>query len=188
MNSASEKHFYSTPSLYTFVYLMVGLLWLQIIIQIIVRLWSENISAFWTEVSFDTIFAILLTLVLFYFHKKINNDFIERTREQVKLFKKNPHPMWLYDLTTLKFLTVNEAAIALYGYTEQEFMTMTITDIMPPEDVPSLISEVEQVKLNFNHTYHWSGTWRHKLKNNREAYVEISSHEIIFKQRKAELV
>lgn len=188
MNSANEKNFLATPSLYTFVYLMVGLLWLQLIIQIIARLWAEAISSFWTEVFFDTVFASLLTVVLFYFHKKINNDLAERNREQVKLFKKNPYPMWVYDLSTLKFLTVNEAAIALYGYTEQEFLAMTIKDIMPPEDVPSLISEVEEVKLNFNHTYHWSGTWRHRLKNNREAYVEISSHEIIFEQKKAELV
>jgi PAS domain S-box-containing protein len=188
METVGEKRFYSTPSLYTLIYLIVGLLWLQIIIQTVIRLWAQNISFFWMELVFDTLFATLLTLVLFYFHKKINTDIASRTREQIKLFKKNPYPMWVYDLNTLRFMTVNDAAIALYGYTEAEFLSMTIKDIMPPEDVPSLITEVDQVKLNFNHTYHWSGTWRHKMKNERQAYVEISSHEIIFEGKKAELV
>jgi PAS domain S-box-containing protein len=188
MKFIGEKRHNNTPALYVLIYLIVGLLWLQIIIQASLRLWAHSISIFWTELVFDAAFASLLTIVLVYFHKRINLDFSNRSKEQVKLFKKNPYPMWVYDLATLKFVTVNEAAITLYGYTEEEFLNMTIKDIMPPEDVPSLITEVDEVKLNFNHTYHWSGTWRHRLKNERTAYVEISSHELIYDGMKCELV
>jgi PAS domain S-box-containing protein len=53
------------------------------------------------------------------------------------LFDSNPHPMWAYDLETLTFLAVNDAAIRHYGYSREEFLSMTIADIRPAEDVPS---------------------------------------------------
>ena len=49
------------------------------------------------------------------------------------LFQSNPNPMWVFDLETLKFLEVNEAAIQHYGYSREEFLAMTIMDIRPPE-------------------------------------------------------
>lgn len=44
-------------------------------------------------------------------------------------YKSNPHPMWIYDLKTLAFLDVNDAAIKHYGYSREEFLSMTIEDI-----------------------------------------------------------
>ena len=32
------------------------------------------------------------------------------------LFAQHPHPMWVYDEETLRFLDVNDAATAKYGY------------------------------------------------------------------------
>jgi len=34
--------------------------------------------------------------------------------------------MWVYDPATLRFLTVNKAAIRHYGYSRKEFLGMTI--------------------------------------------------------------
>jgi len=45
------------------------------------------------------------------------------------LFDSNPMPMWLMDLQTLRFLAVNDAAIAHYGYPRDEFMRMTTSDL-----------------------------------------------------------
>ena len=47
------------------------------------------------------------------------------------LFESNPQPMWVFDSATLKFLAVNQAAIASYGYTREEFLGMTLRDIRP---------------------------------------------------------
>ena len=47
------------------------------------------------------------------------------------LFKANPHPMWLYDMDTLQFLEVNDAAVHYYGYSRDEFLSMSIKDIRP---------------------------------------------------------
>ncbi len=54
------------------------------------------------------------------------------------LFESNPQPMWVYDLTTFRFLAVNDAAVRHYGYSRAEFLDMTIKDIRPPEDVKLL--------------------------------------------------
>ena len=57
------------------------------------------------------------------------------------LFERNPLPMWVYDVETLGFLAVNDAAVRHYGYSREEFLAMTITDIRPPEDVPALLAD-----------------------------------------------
>ena len=54
------------------------------------------------------------------------------------MFESNPQAMWVYDLTTLRFLAVNDAAVRHYGYSRTEFLEMTIKDIRPPEDVKLL--------------------------------------------------
>ena len=54
------------------------------------------------------------------------------------LFKNNPMSMWVYDIDTLAFLAVNDFAVEHYGYSQDEFLDMTINDIRPPEDIRSL--------------------------------------------------
>jgi PAS domain S-box-containing protein len=100
------------------------------------------------------------------------------------LFDGNPIPMWVYDLETLAFLAVNDAAIAKYGYSEAEFLRMTIADIRPPEDILRLLENVHTVQTGFNA----AGIWRHYLKDGRLIQVEITSSMIQFAGRWAELV
>ena len=50
------------------------------------------------------------------------------------LFESNPVPMLVIDCGDLKFLAVNDAAVRHYGYTREQFLTMTMLDILPPED------------------------------------------------------
>jgi diguanylate cyclase (GGDEF)-like protein/PAS domain S-box-containing protein len=49
------------------------------------------------------------------------------------LFQSNPVPMWVYDRKSLRFLSVNDAAVSLYGYGREQFLSMTIFDIRPRE-------------------------------------------------------
>ena len=51
------------------------------------------------------------------------------------LFDKSPQPMWVFDRASLAFLAVNEAAIEHYGYSREEFLSMTIKDIRGEADV-----------------------------------------------------
>jgi PAS domain S-box-containing protein len=99
------------------------------------------------------------------------------------LFESNPHPMWVFDLETLRFLTVNDAAVAHYGYSRADFLAMTIKDIRPPEDVEPLMGAVDD-----GQGLHSPLPWRHRLKDGRLIYVEISSHTLDYGGRRARMV
>jgi PAS domain S-box-containing protein len=88
------------------------------------------------------------------------------------LFYSNPLPMWTYDLETLQILTVNDAAINHYGYSEDEFLSMTIKDIRPAEDVINLL-ELVQKRKSLGHCKQLS---RHLKKNGELILVELSTH------------
>src|SRR5262249_1318873 len=45
------------------------------------------------------------------------------------LFENNPQPMFVYEVETLRFLAVNTATLAHYGYSEEEFSRMTLPDL-----------------------------------------------------------
>jgi diguanylate cyclase (GGDEF)-like protein/PAS domain S-box-containing protein len=102
-----------------------------------------------------------------------------------QMFQANPHCMWLYDLETLRFLAVNDAAIAHYGYSEAEFLAMTIADIRPPQDVPKLLDNIKHIK---DDALDEAGVWRHRKKDGTFIDVEISSHLIEYQGRRAEVV
>ncbi len=101
-----------------------------------------------------------------------------------EMFKSNPHPMWVYDLKTLRFLAVNNAAIQHYGYSREEFLAMTIAEIRPLEDIPKLMENVFKVSSELDR----AGIWRHRTKCGETIEVEITSHPIQFDDRLAEVV
>jgi two-component system, cell cycle sensor histidine kinase and response regulator CckA len=100
------------------------------------------------------------------------------------LFEKNPQPMWVYDVETLQFLAVNEAAIRQYGYSREEFLSMTIADIRPPEDLPRLQADIASTDLELN----YAGEWRHLTRCGEVIDVEIRSHSLDWAGRPARLV
>lgn len=100
------------------------------------------------------------------------------------LFESNPQSMWVYDLETLKFLAVNDTAVRTYGYAREEFLSMTIKDIRPKEDLNALYSNL---KLNVQ-GLEKAGAWRHIKKNGAVIEVEITSHDLDFMGREAKLV
>ncbi len=102
------------------------------------------------------------------------------------LFFKSPLPKWIYDQETLQFLEVNEAAVRHYGYSEEEFVRMKITDIRPPEDTPRLLSDVEESIASHEDSRH--GAWRHTKKNGDIIFVEVTAHPIEYGHRKARMV
>jgi hypothetical protein len=62
-------------------------------------------------------------------------------------FDHNPTPMWVFDVGTLAFSAVNHAAVRHCGYSPKEFVSMTILDIRPSEDIPLLFREILQKRV-----------------------------------------
>lgn len=101
-----------------------------------------------------------------------------------QLFQANPHPMWVYDATTLAFIEVNDAALQKYGWTRDEFLGMTLRDIRPAEDVPKLLRFLEENPGVVSE----GKLWRHLRKNGELLYAETSSHPIEWRGRRAKVV
>ena len=101
-----------------------------------------------------------------------------------RLFEDNPGPMWVFDVETLRFLAVNDAAVSLYGYAREEFLGMTLREIRPPEDVNALEADVLVARAAVRR----SGPWRHVRRGGDVVLVEIDSHDVTFDGRPARLV
>jgi diguanylate cyclase (GGDEF)-like protein/PAS domain S-box-containing protein len=108
----------------------------------------------------------------------------ESERLHRDLFLSNPHPMWVYDRETLRFLDVNDAAVARYGYGRDEFLAMTIRDIRPQGDVAPLMERIRTQARGLN----VPETWRHLTRDGEILHVEIASHDISMKGRAARIV
>ncbi|OGU77853.1 MAG: hypothetical protein A2V93_06860, partial [Ignavibacteria bacterium RBG_16_34_14] len=134
------------------------------------------------EISGQKLFTVIIRDVTE--KKKAEEALISSEARYRLLFKKNPLPMWVYDFETLKFVAVNFAAVKVYGYTKDEFLSMTIYDIRPEEDVPALKNYISNLKKPFQS----AGIWRHKKKDGTIIDVEIVSHEIEFDGRVSRLV
>ena len=104
------------------------------------------------------------------------------------LFEHHPGPMWLYDLDTLRFLTVNQAAIASYGYSREEFLLMTIDDLRARDR--DEVSRATLEATNGNSTAGWDAPnmRRHRRKDGSVIFVLVSSETIEFEGHQAGLV
>lgn len=90
------------------------------------------------------------------------------------LFYNNPLPMWTYELNSLRFLSVNDAAIQHYGYSNEEFLSMTIRDIRPKET----IAELEAHFAERRNCQKFKSLVRHTKKNGDQIFVEVSTHAL----------
>ncbi|MCC7125684.1 MAG: PAS domain S-box protein [Acidobacteria bacterium] len=101
-----------------------------------------------------------------------------------QLFLSNPVPMWVYDLASLRFLAVNDAAVRRYGYSREEFLAMDVTEIRPPDQVELFKATIASVGSD---AYTSSG-WHHVARDGTRVDVEITSHGIDYNGRLCRVV
>ncbi len=100
------------------------------------------------------------------------------------LFDGNPLPMWVYECESLRFVAVNTAALAHYGYTRDEFLSMSLTDIRTADHAVF----VRQSAHDAGQGEHYVPRSQHRLKNGTAIDVDITSRPITFGNRPARLV
>lgn len=111
----------------------------------------------------------------------------EREARYRELFSANPQAMYVYDIQSLRFLAVNEAATVFYGYTHEEFMDLTVLDIRPAWEREPLLARLSRLGSQA------SGgevrrVWTHQKKNGETRQVEVIYQPTVFEGHAAELV
>jgi PAS domain S-box-containing protein len=101
------------------------------------------------------------------------------------LIQHNPTPTWLYSIDSLEFIDVNDAAVAAYGWSRDEFLSMTIADIRPSEDIPALIKNVARMRDVPGGT---TGPWRHRHKDGTIVDVIVSFQRLYHGGKPARLI
>ncbi len=135
-------------------------------------------SGLWNVPKYFVAFGMILTL--------LEDEFLAAGRaiEHYRLlFAAHPHPMWVHDPETLRILEVNDAAVVHYGFTREEFQSMTIPDLRPGEDAGAILKEysgTNSTKL--------SGPWRHRRKDGSYIQVDMASHSIDYMGRRCSFV
>ncbi|TAJ97536.1 MAG: PAS domain S-box protein, partial [Candidatus Manganitrophaceae bacterium] len=120
--------------------------------------------------------------------KRIEQKLEESETQYRLLFETNPQPMWVYEIESLAFLEVNEAALLHYGYSREEFLSMTVQDIRPPEEIPKLAKKHEDVSKEMALGLRSAGVWRHRKKDGTLIDVEITRSPIRFRGKDALLI
>ena len=102
------------------------------------------------------------------------------------IFEHSPVPMWVYDLETRRFLAVNAAASLSYGYSQEEFLAMTVEDIRVPNEQPRSFAASSGASAEQARRY--SRMWQHRKKDGAIIVVEITSHDVALDERPGRLV
>ncbi|MCC7051867.1 MAG: PAS domain S-box protein [Gemmatimonadaceae bacterium] len=101
-----------------------------------------------------------------------------------ELFKRHPQAMYVCDASTLRFVAVNDAAVARYGYSREEFLGMTLFDLRPADAHDALRQELSVVPMGPRHP----GLHRHVRKDGSVVMVDISTHTLEYADRQAFVV
>jgi diguanylate cyclase (GGDEF)-like protein/PAS domain S-box-containing protein len=100
------------------------------------------------------------------------------------LFDNNPMPMWVFDAATTGFLSVNDAAVAHYGYDRARFLRMKLREIWPEDEWVTHSEALQQI----GDTYHSGRHWRHLKADGSEIEVLTFGRRVSFEGRDGFLV
>ncbi len=115
--------------------------------------------------------------IIYNIERKKSSQLLEESeRRYSNLFQMSPQPMWIFDMKNYQFHQVNKAAIENYGYTEEEFLEMSLFDIVPEVEIDSvkeIDSNLESIKENL-----YKGRFKHIKKTKEIIDVDIYSNLI----------
>jgi PAS domain S-box-containing protein len=164
-----------SPVYITLIYIILSLLWIFLSDRFVFLFQNKLDPHTFLIVNNikGLLFVVVSGILIYILTLHSNRQIIKNGFEYRTMYESNPNPMWIYELGSLKFLSVNNAAIEFYGYSREEFMKMTIRDIRPDDDIERLETAVQN-----NSMFRKSGIWRHLKKDGTLVYVDISSNRI----------
>ncbi len=117
--------------------------------------------------------------------RKKAEDALRLSEQKYKLlFNKNPLPMLMFSKPDMRFIDVNDAAVSQYGYSREEFLSMTAKEIRPIEDIGLYKKKLKESVDGIN----YFGVLRHKKKNGTVFKADIIGHNIIYDNKPVWLI
>ena len=164
------------------LYFVISLLWVVLSDKVLFLIGiSRHPGVIYLLSTFKGFLFISATAATLYFLiRKNEKDLLSNEIRYREIYETNPNPMWIYDPQTLRFVSVNDAALAKYGYTRAEFMRMSILNIHLPEDHERALQDVNN---NGDALFHNKGTWQHLTKGGKRLYVNLTLNTIILNDR-----
>ncbi len=127
--------------------------------------------------------ALLYKSIIYAIERKRNLLQIQESEKRYSLlFNLSPQPMWVYDVHTLRFESVNKAAIDHYGYSEEEFKNLTLPQLLASENeeiISSLLDKRHQLTEGI-----CKDEVKHKLKSGTIIDVEVFTSALPVKQHR----
>ena len=130
----------------------------------------------WNVPKYFVAFGMILTL--------LEDEFLavgRATQHYRLLFASSPLPMWIHDPQTVRILEVNDAAVAYYGYSREQFLRMTLDELRPEDETAPVIDQISDSGKP-------TGPWRHRRKDGSVIQVEMATHSIEFDGRSCTFV
>ncbi len=151
---------------------------------------DSSVAPLWGAIAGLATFILFSTVVLYVVLRRhavrlgaSQTELLASLSRYRELFEASPDPMWVYDLDTLSFLAVNDEAVTKYGWSEPEFLTMSVADLLDPADVPVLMASFRRLGPGPS----VPGEWRHRTKRGAHVWVEVSAQSIEYEERRAGL-
>lgn len=119
-------------------------------------------------------------------NKKIKQELINSEEKYRLLFYNSPLPNWIFDTETLKIVDVNDTALAHYGYSKEEFLSMSLKDLRTKEEFFKLQESIDE-GIKKHGVFH-SGIFTHRKKNGELIKAEVSGHNISYQGKKCRIV
>ncbi len=92
-----------------------------------------------------------------------------------QMFNNDPFPSLVYDIETLQVVDVNDIALTSYGYSREEFLSLTVMDLVASESIPALLDI-----LSRRPTSRCAASSRHVKKDGTIIDVEVTGHLLDF--------
>lgn len=181
-----------TAKVIVFIYLMVSVSYIVLSDRIVLAITSdvEQIASIqlYKGLGFVCFTAILLYFLIKANTSKLNSERQEALRSEKKyrlLFNTTPLPVWVVDGASDTILDVNHAALKIYGYAKEEFLSKKMSDIWVEKIKLNLAQEEKKIgRLVFDQLE----IWQHTTKNGDKIWVEMFTHPIEYHDTQATLV
>jgi diguanylate cyclase (GGDEF)-like protein/PAS domain S-box-containing protein len=113
---------------------------------------------------------------------RMAEQFRELYEDFRSIYESHPHPMWICDGETGKFLMANAATLAVYGYSIEELKGMRMSELVAPtEEGAEAVEEELDAAAEGTRLRHWH-------KDGRVVWVNVVDREIAYLGKKARFV